>query len=42
VTYEETIAKLIEQLANAGTREAARIRSRIREIKSLQKEHDTT
>ena len=37
---EETIEKLTVQLADASTREAARIRTRIRELKALQRSND--
>jgi hypothetical protein len=42
VAIEETIDKLIEQLAHAGEREAARIRTRIKELESLKKGNTTT
>lgn len=40
MTIEETIASLTEQLEHANAREAARIHTRIKELKALQKEND--
>ena len=42
MTIEEVIDKLIEQLADADSAEAARIHDRITELKVLKKEKDTT
>ena len=42
VSIDETISKLIERLEGADAHEAARIHTRIRELESLKKEHDTT
>jgi hypothetical protein len=41
VDLDATIQKLTERLGTANAREAARIRTRITELKALQKEHAT-
>jgi hypothetical protein len=42
VSIEETIVQLIDQLKDADASESARIQTRINELESLKKEHDTT
>lgn len=41
-TIDNKIEELIEKLADANATEAARIHTRIDELKSLKKEHATT
>lgn len=40
VTNEEIITQLTERLVTANAREAARIRTRIQEIRAMSKSHD--
>lgn len=40
MAIEETIQQLTSQLATANAREAARIRTRIKELESMRKKHD--
>ena len=40
MTHEEIIRQLTKRLVTANAREAARIKSRIRELQAMNKSHD--